>query len=132
MQVMDPVGVVILIAGVIALVLSTTVIFGRVPERVRAKAWYQERPESWTTSVRLFIFISWTLVLPVYSLVKWYFDPPAPADFATFQYGQKVLSDFWTAVTVALGVGNQAVAAAAFAHRTPASAGARTAAEKRK
>ena len=37
MHVVDPVGVVILIAGVIALVLSTTVIFGRVPERVRAK-----------------------------------------------------------------------------------------------
>ena len=80
MHVVDPVGVVILIAGVIALVLSTTVIFGRVPERVRAKAWYQERPESWTTSVRLFIFIAWTLVLPVYSLVKWYVDPPAPAE----------------------------------------------------
>ena len=41
MQVMDPVGVVILIAGVIALVLSTTVIFGRVPERVRVKGWSQ-------------------------------------------------------------------------------------------
>ena len=104
MQVMDPVGVVILIAGVIALVLSTTVIFGSVPARVRAKGWYQEHPESWATSVRLFIFIAWTLVLPVYSLVKWYFDPPAPAEFAIFQYGQKVLSDFWTAVTVALGL----------------------------
>jgi hypothetical protein len=83
---------------------STTVIFGRVPERVRAKAWYQERPESWTASVRLFIFIAWTLVMPVYSLVKWYFDPPAPADFATFQYGLKVLSDFGTAATVVLGL----------------------------
>jgi hypothetical protein len=104
MHVVDPVGVVILIAGVIALVLSTTVIFGRVPARVKAKAWYQESPESWTASVRLFIFVAWTLVLPIYALVKWYFDPPAPADFATFQYGQKVLSDFWTAVTVALGI----------------------------
>jgi len=104
MQVMDPVGVVILIAGVIALILSTTVIFGRVPARVKAKTWYQERPESWTSSVRLFIFIAWTLVLPGYALVKWYFDPPTPAEFATFQYGQKVLSDFWTAVTVALGI----------------------------
>jgi hypothetical protein len=41
---------------------------------------------------------------PAYSLVKWYFDPPAPADFATFQYGLKVLSDFGTAATVVLGL----------------------------
>ena len=104
MQVMDPIGVVILIAGVIALILSATVIFGRVPAKVKAKTWHQERPESWVAAVRLFIFIAWTLVLPGYALFKWYFDPPAPADFATFQYGQKVLSDFWTAVTVALGI----------------------------
>ena len=100
---MDPVGVVILIAGVIALVLSTTVIFGRVPARVKAKAWYQESPGELGCvgpSVHSLSRGRWFC-----RSTRWSNGTSTRlhrADFATFQYGQKVLSDFWTAVTVAL------------------------------
>ena len=57
MDVMSFVGVAILIVGVISLVLSTTVLFHRVPSRVRSKEWFQKDPETWDASVRLWIFI---------------------------------------------------------------------------
>lgn len=104
MDVMGFVVLAILIVGVISLVLSTTVLFHRVPARVRSKEWFQKSPETWDASVRLWIFIFWILVLPIYSLAQWYIHRPSPAEFEVFAYEHKILSDFWTAVTVALGL----------------------------
>jgi hypothetical protein len=104
MDAMGFVGVAILFIGVISLVLSTTVLFHRVPSRVRTKEWFQRSPETWDASVRLWIFIFWILVLPLYTLAQWYIHRPTEAEFEMFQYEHKILSDFWTAVTVALGL----------------------------
>jgi ABC-type Fe3+ transport system permease subunit len=104
MEIMGFVVLAILVIGVVSLVLSTTVLFHRVPKTVRSKEWFQKEPERWDSSVRLWIFIFWILVLPVYSLAQWYIHRPSPAEFAVFAYEHKVLSDFWTAVTVALGL----------------------------
>jgi hypothetical protein len=105
MDAMGLVGVAILFVGVVALVLSTTVLFRRVPKTVRSKDWFQKNPETWDASVRLWIFIIWILVLPIYTLSQWYIHRPAsPPEFEVFQYEHKILSDFWTAVTVALGL----------------------------
>jgi hypothetical protein len=104
MDVMGFVGLAILIVGVISLVLSTTVLFHRVPNTVRSKEWFQKNPETWDASVRLWIFIFWILVLPVYTMAQWYIHRPPPGEFEIFAYEHKILSDFWTAVTVALGL----------------------------
>jgi len=105
MDIMGFVGLAILFVGVISLVLSTTVLFHRVPARVRSKEWFQKNPETWDASVRLWIFIFWILVLPAYQLAQWYMHrPSSPAEFEVFAYEHKILSDFWTAVTVALGL----------------------------
>ena len=104
MDVMGFVGLAILIVGVISLVLSTTVLFHRVPNTVRSKEWFQKNPETWDASVRLWIFIFWILVLPVYTMTQWYIHRPSPGEFELFAYEHKILSDFWTAVTVALGL----------------------------
>jgi len=104
MDIMGFVGVAIFIVGVVSLVLSTTVLFHRVPNTVRSKEWFQKEPERWDASVRLWIFIFWILVLPVYTLAQWYIHRPLPSEFEIYQYEHKILSDFWTAVTVALGL----------------------------
>jgi drug/metabolite transporter (DMT)-like permease len=51
------------------------------------------------------LFALWAASLPLYFLWEWETHAAPPAnEMATYQYGHKVISDAWTAITAFVGV----------------------------
>ena len=91
---------VFILAG-IALVVLSGLLWTKQPTTFDRASGTQDGTQFW----RLVILVAWTILLPAYSLWEWHTQPqPTGTDLAAFQYGHKVLGDFWTAVAVVLGL----------------------------
>jgi hypothetical protein len=94
-------AIVFAVVGIVLVGLSAAFRAGR-PKGFALDSKGQNTTDSW----RLWMFIGWTLALPLWWLVEWYVyaAPSPPANFPAFQYGRKVVTDLWTAIAVVLGL----------------------------